>query len=88
MLHARKDYDAIQDPREGPGRIADDEPVFILRAKDVNAPQVVRYWAARAEGSGADRDMIMAVERHADRMEEWQEKNGSKVPDTPREMLR
>ena len=28
-------------------KAADDEPIFVLRAKDALAPDVVRYWADR-----------------------------------------
>jgi hypothetical protein len=85
MRHARKDYDRIQDPA---GLIGKDEPVFLLRAKDVNAPMTLRHWVGLARESGADHVMLEAVGKHAEAMEDWQRKNGSKVADTPRRMLR
>lgn len=47
MRHARADYNRIQDPLN---LIGEDEPVFLLRAKDVSAPFVVRFWAAAQAG--------------------------------------
>lgn len=34
------------------GKAADDEPIFVLRAKDALAPLVVRMWAELAEYHG------------------------------------
>lgn len=92
MLHAREDYQRIQDPDaptddnpEGRG-IAVDEPVFLLRAKDSLAPGIVRAWArelhrmAAMEGAGARQEELLATARaawaHADRMEEWANLHG------------
>ncbi len=46
MIHARPDYNRIQDPDN---LIPDDEPVFLLRAKDRTAPAAVDAWANLAE---------------------------------------
>jgi hypothetical protein len=64
--------------------IGDDEPVFILRAKDRHAPDTVRHWAglcyARGRGDAiASRD----ARRHADAMEEWGKAHGTQSPDVP-----
>lgn len=41
MIHARKDYNRIQDPE---GKIEKDEPVFLIRAKDrLFVPTVLCY---------------------------------------------
>lgn len=80
MKHARVDYDRIQDPA---GLIGEDEPVFLLRAKDVVAAKAVRAWAALAAVAGADLLMVNASLVQADRMEFWQEINSCKVPDMP-----
>lgn len=53
MIHARSDYNRIQDPalqdprlrKEGTTPIMQDEPVFLLRAQDKTAAEVVRFWA-------------------------------------------
>ena len=80
MKHARQDYDRIQDPS---GLIPEDEPVFLLRAQDKVAPDIVRKWAARAELAGASKDIVTAANRQADLMAAWQQKHGDKVPDMP-----
>ncbi len=80
MKHARKDYDRIQDPEN---KIPEDEPVFLIRAQDVTAPEVVKYWAAKAKWSGAAQDIVHAAEAHAGRMVEWQREHGMKIPDMP-----
>jgi hypothetical protein len=81
MIHARQDYNRIQDPA---GLIPADEPVFLIRAKDKCAPATVRAWAMEARQAGADNDIVFAAFRHADLMEAWQRENGSQVPDMPR----
>jgi hypothetical protein len=60
-----------------------DEPVFLLRAKDIVAPSVVRTWATAAHSAGASDDITAAARRQADEMERWQEKHGFQVPDMP-----
>lgn len=68
--------------------IPDDEPVFILRARDVNGPDAVRFWANCTERHGGDSATTERVRRWADEMEAWGEANGAKVADTPSELLR
>ena len=81
MLHARKDYqERIQDSAN---IIPEDEPVFLLRAHDMLAPEIVEYWAELAEVEGAVPNIIEAARNHAQAMREWQEEHGSKVPDMP-----
>jgi len=80
MIHARKDYDHIQDPS---GKIAADEPVFLLRAKDVLAPMCLILWAEELITRGGDKEMAGMVADHAAKMIDWQEKNGCKLPDLP-----
>lgn len=80
MKHARADYDRIQDPA---GLIPDDEPVFLLRAKDACAPATVLHWAAQAALRDAEPAIIDAATRQALLMSQWQIKHGAKVPDMP-----
>ncbi len=68
--------------------IPDDEPVFVLRSADVSGPDVVRYWADRNEADGGDPATVERVRRWADEMEAYGVANGTKVPDTPLELLR
>ena len=74
MKHAGKDYDRIQDPEN---KIPQDEPVFLVRAQDPLASEVMRFWADRhreeaskQEGDDADR-MALIVEKHADLADVW-----------------
>lgn len=62
-------------------KAADDEPLFVLRARDVIAPDVVRYWAHEARQYGVPAAKIAEAVALADRMLEWQKTRGSKVPD-------
>ena len=80
MIHAREDYNRIQDPE---GKIPDNEPVFLLRGQDVVAPDVVEFWAAKAHEAGADSRIVDAARQHALRMRQWQAEHGSKIPDLP-----
>lgn len=94
MIHARLDYEAIQPwPQKRPHtelNIPEDEPVFLLRAKDVTAPTTVRCWAKFAEVEGADPELVGKVRAWADRMEDYAREhyNGGKRPDTPFGALR
>jgi len=85
MLHARKDYDRIQDPS---GKIGQDEPVFLLRAKDELAPICLILWAEELIRRGGDKKMANMVAEHAAKMIDWQEKNGCRLPDLPVEYIK
>jgi hypothetical protein len=82
MLHARPDYNRIQDPEN---KIPQDEPVFLLRAQDKFAPELLLRWASKMRLQAKDKvmadSMARMVEVHAMKMIEWQTKNGSKDPD-------
>jgi len=80
MKHAREDYNRIQDPA---GLIGEDEPVFLLRAKDKTAPNIVRKWAMEQVNQGSEDPCIEVALKWADVMEEWQKKNGCKLADLP-----
>lgn len=68
MIHPRKDYDHIQDPK---GKIPENEPVFLLRAQDKVASRVVRVWAWEHEHEGGDKKLSEMAMLHADKMEAW-----------------
>ncbi len=80
MLHARKDYQRIQDPS---GIIPNDEPVFLLRGQDACAPMTLLSWVTFAKLAGVDVEMIKAVEGQALLMNEWQLNHKKKNPDMP-----
>jgi hypothetical protein len=78
MKHARDDYNRIQDPE---CKIAEDEPVFLLRAKDATAPATLEFWAGLQRQYNGDLVLAEMAENHAKLMREWQSVNGSKMPD-------
>ena len=82
MKHARKDYDRIQDPA---GLIPADEPVFLIRGKDLAGPAAVRAWANEAELIGADWRIVSIARSQAYAMEEWQRTHEAQIPDLPGE---
>jgi len=78
MIHARKDYERIQDPEK---KIPDDEPVFLVRAQDPAAPAAVEAWAAENDRIGGERALSDSARAHAQKMREWPVR---KVADGPR----
>jgi hypothetical protein len=87
MKHAMKHYNRIQDPGltnpdllDGHSPIAEDEPVFLLRARDVLAPGTVRYWASSLEGVRGNQARIQLARDWALEMEKWQQVNGFRLP--------
>ena len=76
MIHAREDYNRIQDPQ---GRIPADEPVFLLRAQDQLACMAVAYYAALSKEAQAP-EVAAKAQAHANRMAAWPKK---KLPDLP-----
>jgi hypothetical protein len=82
MKHLRTDYNGIQDTG-GTTSIQPDEPVFILRSRDVTAPEVVHYWAEILRHMGGDRGTVTRVHAWAEEMRTWGEEYGNHVPDVP-----
>ena len=72
MIHAREDYNGIQDPD---GKIADDEPVFLIRASDIVSSSTVRAWAELNSVTGGDPELSRMALKHAQKMDEWQADN-------------
>lgn len=61
--------------------VPEEEPVFVLRAQDIVAPEIVREWAYRAAMMGTPREKIVEARKLADAMEDWQIAHHRKVPD-------
>lgn len=82
MLHAREDYNAIQDGRklEDKNRIPGNEPVFLLRAQDKLSADIVDIWANCAKAEGAKLDIVNQAKEHANKMREWQMNVKCKTP--------
>jgi len=58
MIHARTDYDRIQDPAK---LIPDDEPVFLLRGQDKLAWIAVWFYAVLAWCFAKDRSVAIVL---------------------------
>lgn len=69
---------------DGNPGIGRDEPVFLIRGRDVTAPTAIREWAAVAREHGADAAAADA-EAWAAEVEAWQQSHHDrvKVPDRP-----
>lgn len=65
------------------GRSADDEPLFVLCARDLTSDTAVRYWINLAAHAGASDAKLNDARRVADAMRDWRERqaDGGKVPD-------
>lgn len=59
--------------------IPDDEPIFIIRAQDKSAPQVVTQYADTAIVNGSPSEHAAAARQVAEEMRDWQRDNESKV---------
>ena len=57
------------------------EPIFVLRAQDMVAPEIVRAWAIAANSKGTPLRKTDAAMDLADEMDKWTHTHGSKVPD-------
>jgi len=84
MIHAREDYNRIQDPL---GKIGADEPVFLIRSTDAVGPATIKIWVLLVEVVGAHASIIEHANDHACLMEEWQAEHldDVHVPDLPQE---
>jgi len=72
MIHARKDYNRIQDTKPvRDGGIPEDEPVFLLRAQDQVAADAVRIWAVLHRSRGGEENIATMAENWALLMDEW-----------------
>ena len=72
MLHARKDYNRIQDPLNAKDKgIPKDEPVFLLRAQDPLFVPMLYMYAHLASMLGCDSRMVQMVIAHAEFAKLW-----------------
>jgi len=62
MIHARRDYDQIQDPD---GKIPPDEPVFLVRGQDPVGWLTLVAWHAFYDAAGED-GLLDAVRHRVD----------------------
>lgn len=84
MLHARKDYNRIQDPEN---KIGKDEPVFIVRAKDVFSTKAMEAWAdavlfeGNLQSNKGLKEMAAMIYEHIGKTIKWQNQNSCRNPD-------
>lgn len=79
MLHGRADYDRrIQDAE---GKIPDDEPVFLIRARDPAAVETARDYARRVRALGGDERVVNRASDQADAMEAYARTHPQRMPD-------
>jgi len=74
MIHARGDYNRIQDPDD---LIPANEPVFLLRAQDVLFIPTLAFYAFLADSIGRP-EIADSVRRHIDLAANWPKR---KIPD-------
>lgn len=72
----------LRSPTSCLNKASNEEPVFVLRAKDSMAPQTVRLWASMSHGIHEE-DKVDEAFKCAAHMEEWRKQN---VPETDRTM--
>ena len=77
MRHARNDYNRIQDPEK---KIPEDEPVFLLRAQDEVAAEVVWIWAILNKARGGCPALSDMATTWADVMDKWPIKKRANLP--------
>lgn len=62
-------------------RCADDEPVFVLRARDPLARLAVQTWVSHAEMMGVPFEKLRGAKEVLSAMHGWVGLNASKMPD-------
>ena len=85
MIHARKDYNRIQDPENKIGKY---EPVFIVRAQDKHMISAMNGWAISMLNEASITNNIEQVKMANivlkfidEEVVPWQQENGCKTPD-------
>lgn len=65
------------------GRFGKDEPLFVIRGRDVAGPRAVRSYGAIAEEEGAGDPLLEGVAAAGEKFQSWQEANPElvKIPD-------
>jgi len=91
MKHLREDYN--QRIQDNANLIPQDEPVFLLRGKDIFTPGLMLDWAKQLRLAGGDPALARLVEDGAQEMIVWQRANPNammkkgrlRLPDMPHE---
>jgi len=81
--HMRPDWrDAAADFKAAVG-IPQSEPIFIVRAKDINAAKTVQFWVQAGEAAGVSNNTLDHARNIANAMHAWPTKKVPDVPGTP-----
>lgn len=68
--------DELADPESTLNRAAEEEPLFVIRAKDKLSASMVRQWAEAAAMTGAhEPEKIQEARQLAEIMESWRQEN-------------
>lgn len=59
--------------------LPEDEPTFILRGRDLVAPDTLRAWSDMTERAHGDRAVVVYARILADRMEQWARQYGHRL---------
>jgi hypothetical protein len=70
--------DEIENPKSCLNKAADDEPVFVVKARDILAAGTVRYWVNSAIAHGVPKEKWEEAQAIADQMDRWPNR---KIPD-------
>lgn len=71
----------LENPQSTLSRTGDDEPIFVIRARDIDGHKAVWDWCDRAKNRGVSNDKIDEAYIVADEMIKWKSKFGCKIPD-------
>lgn len=95
MRHCRTDWAGIQDMNQWNASpvcssIEEEEPVFLLRAKDPAAAATVFYWSQVVKEQGGDPELVARVIQWSNEMTQWRQDHypAPKVADVPEGRLR
>lgn len=92
MIHAREDYNRIQDPAlfdasllgKGSRPIGPDEPVFLLRAGDEYFVPMLQVYSVMVRDGNCE-DVAVSTDKQVLAGRAWQREVGTKKPDIPAE---
>ena len=62
-------------------KVGDDEPIFVLRARDKDAPATILQWVDSARAAGVPEHRLVRAMNVAHQMIDWQINNGCKHVD-------
>jgi galactose mutarotase-like enzyme len=62
-------------------RAGDDEPLFVLRARDALCVETIQHWINAARHYGVSDAKLLDAAKHQQLILYWQAHNGCKIPD-------